>query len=272
MTYRNLHLIERTSSSPVSLSYTEIDCVKGSSNRAAERLHGAHEIREANDDGQSETIDVEKHIQPVFETIGYNQSIYLLWPVISLLRSSSWGPGIKRAVIQSSTRALGGLTFRGSRANNEQTRQGQEVLAQQQKRKLQNLLKWKKLQASASGPGAPDSQGPQSSIPNLIRSLLLRNPSWPHTQPRGVSTSFSSFPKSQLGSSSAVQPTQKSLRSPSSYASIVYGTRKCKWIRLQQGSGGAKGSFYNQIPNHTQFLQLELEFFQSVYRGVQGQS
>lgn len=78
MTYRNLHLIERTSSSPVSLSYTEIDCVKGSSNRAAERLHGAHEIREANDDGQSETIDVEKHIQPVFETIGYNQSIYLL--------------------------------------------------------------------------------------------------------------------------------------------------------------------------------------------------
>jgi len=119
---------------------------------------------------------------------------------------------------------------------------------------------------------ALNSQGPkrrESSIPHLIRSLLLRNPSWLHTQTRGVSNSYN---KSQQGSSFTVQQSHGTQKSFRSYASIVYGTRKCKWIRLQQGSGGAKGSFYNRIPNHTQFSQLELEFFQSVYRGIQGQS
>lgn len=58
MTYRNLHLIERTSATAVA---------------PTEGFEG----------------DVEKHIQPVFDTIGFNQSIYLLWPVISLLRARS---------------------------------------------------------------------------------------------------------------------------------------------------------------------------------------
>jgi len=77
MTYRNLHLIERTSSSPVSLSYTNHEVESNQS----DRFHGAPEIQgvhAVNDNGQSGTMDVEKHIQPVFETIGYNQSIYLL--------------------------------------------------------------------------------------------------------------------------------------------------------------------------------------------------
>jgi hypothetical protein len=111
-------------------------------------------------------------------------------------------------------------------------------------------------------------------LPNRIRSLILQNPSWLYSytaQPRGDANaargSVSSAPHKGPSGLNAVAP--KSFRS---YASIVYGTRKCKWIKLQQGSCGAKGSFYNQIPNHTQFFQLELEFFQSVYRGVHGHS
>jgi hypothetical protein len=146
------------------------------------------------------------------------------------------------------------------------------VLAQQQKRKLQNLLKWKKLQASASEVNASNTR---SSIPHLVRSLLLRNPSWLHAGALRAPAGSMKFAASGVSSSAAgptpLQPHQ-SFRSPRSHASIVYGTRKCKWIRLQQGSGGAKGSFYNRIPNHTQSFQLESEFSQSVYRGVQGQS
>jgi hypothetical protein len=56
MTHRNLHLIERTSAAA-----------------PAEGSEG----------------DVEKHIQPVFDTIGFNQSIYLSWPAISLSRARS---------------------------------------------------------------------------------------------------------------------------------------------------------------------------------------
>jgi len=72
MTYRNLHLIERTSSLGV-----------------ASVPHGEAGATRADDRPSGEDFDVEKHVQPVFETIGYNQSIYLLWPVISLLRASS---------------------------------------------------------------------------------------------------------------------------------------------------------------------------------------
>ncbi len=279
MTYRNLHLIERTSFLPILSNSTNYEIESNQFNWFHETSK-IQEIQAVNNNRQLETtkdIDVEKHIQPVFETIGYNQSIYLLWPVISLLRLSSWGPNIKRAVIQSSTRVINNIAVRGSKNNwvenmDEQIKQGQEILIQQQKKKLQNLLKWKKLQTSTSEINILNSQRPQLttwsgstklSIPFLIRSLLLRNPSWLHTQTRGV---FNNSTK--LTSIQQFQGTQKSFRS---YASIVYGTRKCKWIRLQQGSGGLKGSFYNQIPNHIQFFQLELEFYQFVYRGVQGQ-
>ncbi len=235
MTYRNFHLIERTSSL-VSL--------------------GGDFKRDS-----GEIFEVEKHIQPVFETIGYNQSIYLLWPVISLLRTSSWGPTIKRNLIQSSTRALRPSTrvnFSGATPDLIQIKQEQHNI----KRKLQNLLKWKKLQTSG---GEPAEQG---SIPNRIRSLILQNPSWlggAYTQIRGEAALGSGLHNS--GGESVKSIHSKFFRS---YASIVYGTRKCKWIKLQQGNCGAKSLFYNQIPNHTQFFQLELEYFQAVYRGVHG--
>ena len=69
MTHRNPHSIERTSSLGVASVLRE----------------GA---TRADDHPSGEDFDVEKHVQPVSETIGYNQSIYLLWPVISLSKAS----------------------------------------------------------------------------------------------------------------------------------------------------------------------------------------
>jgi len=64
MTYKNLHLIERHAGPLLSAP--------------------AH-----SSDLADQAFDVEKHIQPVFDTIGYNQSIYLLWPLTSLLKICS---------------------------------------------------------------------------------------------------------------------------------------------------------------------------------------
>ena len=44
------------------------------------------------------------------------------------------------------------------------------------------------------------------------------------------------------------------------YASLVYGTRRSKWIRLQQAT---KTFFYNKIHDKVGFSQSELKFFQS---------
>lgn len=89
MTYRNLHLIERTSS----LGEGSVGQARpigaltsfGFGNNEDAGLRNTAVV-----DGplHRQDFDVEKHIQPVFETIGYNQSIYLLWPVISLSKIS----------------------------------------------------------------------------------------------------------------------------------------------------------------------------------------
>jgi hypothetical protein len=61
MTYRNMHLIERGALF----------------DRPTVGL--AHRVKP----------NVENHVKPIFDAIGYNQSIYLLWPVVTLLRAAS---------------------------------------------------------------------------------------------------------------------------------------------------------------------------------------
>ena len=103
MTHRNLHSIERTSAT---------------AGAPSEGFEG----------------DVEKHIQPVSDTIGFNQSIYPSWPVISLLRARSRNSSVKRNLSPLQSSSTNSMFFA------DQTRQ--------EKKKLQNLSKWKKLQTS----------------------------------------------------------------------------------------------------------------------------
>ncbi len=253
-TYRNLHSIERTSSLGVASALRE----------------GA---TRADDHPSGEDFDVEKHVQPVSETIGYNQSIYLSWPVISLLKASLRNSQIKRNPIQSSTRAprpSSRVGLAGTNRNEAATR-SREAAQHNIKRKLQNLLKRKKLQTSGVYLQNRQTGSLESSIPNRIRSLTPQNPSRSYTAPSKGEHARGSGPHFAGNAVSDKSPAA-SAKSSRSYASIVYGTRKCKWIKLQQGSCGAKGSLHNQIPNHTQSFQLELEFPQAVYRGVHGHS
>ena len=76
MTYRNMHLIERT---PLSLPPTKAQPVVD-----ADRI----------------PTSVEEHIKPILDSIGYNQLIYTLWPAVSPPQVSPWSPAVKRNLVK----------------------------------------------------------------------------------------------------------------------------------------------------------------------------
>lgn len=56
------------------------------------------------------------------------------------------------------------------------------------------------------------------------------------------------------------------LRSSKCYASLLYGTRKTFLVRFQQSM---KKSFHNKLYNKFYFFNLELDFFQNLWRYYQ---
>ena len=75
MIHRNMHPIGRI---PLSLSPTK------AAEEASDRI----------------PTSVEEHIKPILDSIGHNQSIYTLWPAVSLPQVSPWGPAVKHNLIK----------------------------------------------------------------------------------------------------------------------------------------------------------------------------
>lgn len=150
---------------------------------------------------------VEKHIQPIFSVIGFNQSLFVGWPLISLLWISPFTTKVQANIMRTATKST-------------------EI----EKKHLQRLLRWKRVLKE----------------PIKTENGEEENRKWTATSiPDAARRAQSKFPLSKC------------------YASMIYGTRTCKWIKLQQGSD--KNAFYNQIYKKTNFFELELEFFQLVY-------
>lgn len=71
----------------------------------------------------------------------------------------------------------------------------------------------------------------------------------------------------QVVSISKQDPSLMYSRFSRCYASIVYGTRRCEWVQLQQrGGNGSKVSFCGRLYHKTNFLESELEYFQLIIR------
>lgn len=149
---------------------------------------------------------IETLIKPFISSFssGANQSLFFLWPLLSLLSFISWGPSIQRNLIRSNCTSRNFL-----------------------QKNLHDLFILKKFQTQFF------SSSTTSSLPNHF--LIF----------------------------STLHPSLFSVKSLFCYASVLYGTRKCKWINLQQRRDSF---FFKNFYNKINFFELELDFFQLSFR------
>lgn len=176
-----------------------------------------------------------------FQSIGFNQSIYFLWPLFSLLSIQSWNNSLKNTIIRSASDSRRADLQKSSSFKDKSTFLNSSLI----QKNLKDLLNLKNFQTKLflSKQQSQSTSLNVSSFLNdsnnkLLNHVMLKNKpnfSWLYN------------------------------RSPldNCYASIVYGTRKCKWVQLQQQK---KGGFYNKIYHKINFFDLELDFFQLAYR------
>lgn len=192
---------------------------------------------------------VARHVQPIFQAIGFNQCLFLGWPLVCLLWVKPWNNKLKQKILRSSVKSI--------------------TKSQTEKMKLQNLLRWKRFQSRFSTQSQPQGNADVASqltlnqddytktfdtlMPTSLREGALAN----SAQSGSALDKKVNFPDQVLRIESQF-PLSKC------YASMVYGTRFCKWVKIQQHSD--RTGFYNQIYNKIHFFDLELEFFQLVYQ------
>ena len=176
-----------------------------------------------------------------FQSIGFNQSIYFLWPLFSLLSIQSWNGSLKNTIIHSATNVKRIDLQKSSSFKDKSTFLNSSLI----QKNLKDLLNLKNFQTKlvlskqqAQSTSLNVSNFLNDSNNKLLNHVMLKNKpnfSWLYN------------------------------RSPldNCYASVVYGTRKCKWVQLQQQK---KGGFYNKIYHKINFFDLELDFFQLAYR------
>lgn len=187
----------------------------------------------------------ELHVKPFFQMVGYNQSIYLLWPVLCLLAWRAWGPEMLRSILRTSGSENPGSLKKRKQADSQTLWQ----------KNLRSLLTQKKLQAM-----------PKSFVP-------LTNSEAARTAAGGSAVNTKSIPKGKIHMLDQVNhiynlnPSWIYAKSLNCYAAVVYGTRKCKWVQLQQRK---QSDFYNRVCNKLNFFELELDFFQLAYRHYKG--
>lgn len=164
----------------------------------------------------------------IFKTVGFNQSIYLLWPLFYLLTVQSWNSDIKNNVLRSYRINISNLNKKTKYSLNK----GKNNLSSVSTKNMKNLINLKNYQNKLFQLESKKNELKNSQ--NILNHFTRDNnyPSW---------------------------VLKKSLNC---YASFVYGTRKCKWVQLQQQK---KTFFYNKIYNKINFFELELDFFQLIY-------
>jgi hypothetical protein len=132
-----------------------------------------------------------------------------------------------------------------------------------EKAKLQNLLRWKANLSKLETLLKPSVEVPQA---NQKRMGIIDRSAQILQMIAVASQSVSLEPENNKNKKywkkSVIQlfPKQGRVAKHKCYASLVYGTRKSKWIQLQQAT---KTFFYNKICEKVGFSQSELKFFQS---------
>jgi ribosomal protein S4 len=191
-----------------------------------------------------------------FQTIGFNQSIYFLWPLISLLSIHNWNSEIKNSIIRSVTQthskyqSLNKLTDNSNRVFNS------SLIINQQKN-LKHLLNLKNFQMKLNSSSSNSLIVKKSIDDNFLfnsksHNYLLNN------------SMLMLKTKSYLNFSWIFNWSKSSFEWSNCYAYLIYGTRQCKWVQLQQQQN--KGIFSNKIFNKLNFFELELDFFQLSFR------
>ena len=194
--------------------------------------------------GQPRRIIVaqETHVLPVFDSVGYNQSVYTLWPLVSLLRVSSWmqtKPNFLRFGILRASRFAQGPQAR-HRFDARALASGRKAFEREQRK----FLRFKRMcsQDDALSQKRPTNAESSSALGPRSKSV-----------PLFVSRTIKSNPSLMIR-----EQTRRDLRC---YASIAYGTKICKWVRLQQQT---KKCFYDRMYTKIGIVDAELEFYQLV--------
>lgn len=102
------------------------------------------------------------------------------------------------------------------------------------KTKMKHLLRWKRLFPAVKG--------------NARIGIVQQLNSWTN------------------GQGNYIKNAKKAIYGAQNYALIAYGTRKCKWVKIQQVQNGKGGFYRNQIFRKANFFELELEFFQWIHQ------
>lgn len=195
-----------------------------------------------------------------FQRIGYNQSIYLLWSINCLLSSASrnsWNSEIKNNIIRNSR-----LKDNKNKMNsNSNIGRNKTVYTQNLIQKnLKDLLSLKNFQNKLIK-SSKDQNMLIFNENSPVRASLIKKIGEESLNIEEKNNSNNILNNILLNHNQ--NPSWLFHKSLNCYASIVYGTRKCQWIQIQQQKNGG---FYNKVYNKIQFFELELDFFQLAYR------
>lgn len=220
ITYKNMHLIQHNFFVNFNAqSSTQISPLK---NQSTEKLVET-DLQDSNlKNSITQTI-------PIFANLGHNQSVYLLWPIINMVRVSPWNSKLKQDLIKSTRK----------KQNKNQISQG--ISSKWLRQSLNNLLIRKYRQ-------------------NLI---------WNSKEKRLLTYTPGIIPLQiqEYYQKDKQLKTVKALKTLKSYASIVYGTKICNWVKLQQGN---KRLWYNKIHHKNQFFEMELKLIEKVNQYYHG--
>ncbi len=201
------------------------------------------------------------NIKFFFQTVGFNQSIYFLWPLISLLSIQKWNSGLKDHIVRSVSSSVISAQGFGSKGNSSSKFNSSLIINQQ--KNLKHLLNLKNFQLklnNSSGKSNSVSNVNDSSFLSTSHNLILNNSLVSFKAKSNVSWMFNS----SLSPKGFGNKSKSSLDRSHCYAFLIYGTRHCKWIQLQQQS--TKSSFSNKIFHKLNFFEVELDFFQLALR------
>lgn len=168
-----------------------------------------------------------------YQIIGYNQSIYLLWPLISLITIKSWNIKLKNDILND---------IHLNRMDLKKKIQNTFLI----QKNLKNLINLKDIQnkiikLNKNNIKLPFINNDKNKLLDKIISINKSN----------IYLIYPLFNNNNIARN----------RNIINYANIIYGTRKCKWVKLQQQKG-----FYNKIYHKFNFYELELDFIQLTYR------
>lgn len=232
----------------------------------------------------------EEQVKVLFDSIGSDQSLYQLWPLVPLLKCNDWDDHLKKGLSQS--------VFKKDRIHNSRlkrklkwfTKKGYNSnrlvkfirLYYRKKSNVNRFIalkdKWQKNQS------IEDSK--KRLISDQIVRLSKKNSSWLNfmssRHAKGLEQddkrNLKDYANKRVKGYSPRQVDSKN-RPTLCYASLVYGTKSSNLIRWQQFNKGSRARlFYNKMlkggraSDKLNFFELELEFIQLIYENYSGYS